>query len=619
MLPKGADTTMSITGLLLLFLTIPRMGTGDIILEETHRLSCKNLHAWKRGEPVTYSRKRVVKIQRAGYSSHRHVFIADDADRVRVKYAKLTYQDGTQVRLPTKLFPAPEDLSVRAFGFNPDLVLVVPGLRDGCILEYTVLKEWVHREHLSVSIPLQSIDAIQNLKVDIALPKQVSVDYTGVELESEPNGNSKSFHLNLHSIDPLNPEPAAPPIRDQLPELHFRASFPTKNTSHLVGPEERLRFLGARLESRKSGFTLDTLRKARKLTEGLTQDMDKIDAVYAFVVEEIRDETIRGDRLLSMDSAVRQTLADPWQKTALLQTFLDFCKIQFQVAFFQPHQLGRIHADNLAFARLLPCLWIPQLDLVLAPYFGIANPQLLPKPMLGTTLFFPGESTPSKNLPLSNHPPSTTEERIDIRVGSGHLAVSQRVTFRGLIHAELENVLDRMTTPELHAFVHSHLASHLPNLDLIRVSYEPGDASALVLEYTCHSTPTIDSEAAVIVPMAFSLLRNYHHLMKTDTRQHPFLLMEEEIHDISWDFHSKDNLDFICSEEKQHFENLFGQTSLEFEKGKSTLTISAHWVQNAVQEDATHVEAFNAFLSAFSANPRPIIVVPAIENTQAGD
>ncbi|CAM2070348.1 DUF3857 domain-containing protein [Sulfidibacter corallicola] len=285
-----------------------------------------------------------------------------------------------------------DDLGKNWYGFEPERVAVVPGLSDGCILEYRIVRKWPVTEPMSQRIFLQNPEPTKQLTFTLRAPKELDphLRVEGASLERASERGQIVYRYARADVPPIHWEPFAPPVYERIPKVWIALPY---SLNHL--PDERdERDLARRFRERKKELnryrrvgSLDIMRQARRLTKGASSREEKLAILYRYVAEEIDDKAVRNQFHDKSTAVLANRYANPFQKTSLLRSFAESLGIETQTAFYLPSEYGRSTNTLRELDAFLPCLIFasPQRTHYLAPYWQSGDMDVLPLSMRART------------------------------------------------------------------------------------------------------------------------------------------------------------------------------------------------------------------------------------------
>jgi cellulose synthase operon protein C len=234
-------------------------------------------------------------------------------------------------------------------------------------------------------VPLQGGEPVSNAEYVLITPKERTFYFDqnipGLTQSSAVSGNQRIYRFAAKEIPALNPEPAMPPWPEVLGSVHVSTY---KNWDDLG------RWYWGLI---KDQFDLDeeTRKLAKKITEGKTTELDKVKAVYKWVIENTRYVALEFGIYGYKPRRCVQTVARGWgdckDKATVIATLLKEIGIKSTIVVTRTRMRGDLRSKIASFAPFDHAIaYVPSLDLYLdgtAEHTGIYE---LPKMDVGAVV-----------------------------------------------------------------------------------------------------------------------------------------------------------------------------------------------------------------------------------------
>jgi tetratricopeptide (TPR) repeat protein len=234
-------------------------------------------------------------------------------------------------------------------------------------------------------VALQGGEPVQNAEYVLITPKERTFYFDqnipGLTQSDSVVGNQRVYRFSAKSIPPLNPEPAMPPWPEVLGSVHVSTY---KNWDDLG------RWYWGLI---KDQFDLDeeTRKLAKKITEGKTTELEKVKAVYKWVIENTRYVALEFGIYGYKPRRCVQTVARGWgdckDKATVIATLLKEIGIKSTIVVTRTRMRGDYRSKLASFAPFDHAIaYVPSLDLYLdgtAEHTGIYE---LPKMDVGAVV-----------------------------------------------------------------------------------------------------------------------------------------------------------------------------------------------------------------------------------------
>lgn len=239
-------------------------------------------------------------------------------------------------------------------------------------------------------VALQGGEPVHNAEYVLITPKDRTFYFDqnipGLTQSSSVSGNQRIYRFGAKSIPALNPEPAMPPWPEVLGSVHVSTY---KNWDDLG------RWYWGLI---KDQFDLDeeTRKLARKITEGKTSELDKVKAVYKWVIENTRYVALEFGIYGYKPRRCVQTVARGWgdckDKATVIVTLLKELGINSTIIVTRTRMRGDFRSKIASFAPFDHAIaYVPSLNLYLdgtAEHTGIYE---LPKMDVGAVVLHVNE------------------------------------------------------------------------------------------------------------------------------------------------------------------------------------------------------------------------------------
>ncbi len=234
-------------------------------------------------------------------------------------------------------------------------------------------------------VPLQGGEPVSNAEYVLITPKERTFYFDqnipGLELSTAVSGNQRVYRFAAKEIPALSPEPAMPPWPEVLGSVHVSTY---KNWDDLG------RWYWGLI---KDQFDLDeeTRKLAKKITEGKKTDLDKVKAVYQWVIDNTRYVALEFGIYGYKPRRCVQTVARGWgdckDKATVIVTLLKELGIDATMVVTRTRMRGDFRSKVASFAPFDHAIaYVPSLDLYLdgtAEHTGIYE---LPKMDVGAVV-----------------------------------------------------------------------------------------------------------------------------------------------------------------------------------------------------------------------------------------
>jgi tetratricopeptide (TPR) repeat protein len=239
-------------------------------------------------------------------------------------------------------------------------------------------------------VPLQGGEPVQNAEYVLITPKDRTFYFDqnipGLTTSDAVSGNQRVYRFSAKNIPALNPEPAMPPWPEVLGSVHV---------STYKSWDDLGRWYWGLV---KDQFDLDdeTRKLAKKITEGKTTELDKVKAVYKWVIENTRYVALEFGIYGYKPRRCVQTVARGWgdckDKATVIATLLKEIGIKSTIVVTRTRMRGDFRSKIASFAPFDHAIaYVPSLKLYLdgtAEHTGIYE---LPKMDVGAVVLHVNE------------------------------------------------------------------------------------------------------------------------------------------------------------------------------------------------------------------------------------
>jgi tetratricopeptide (TPR) repeat protein len=317
---------------------------------------------------------------------------AYEADRqvVQLRGAKVYRSDGKIDEAVEYGEGSADDPSISMYTSARTFYVQFPRLEPGDVVElrYRVDDVTPRNEfgnYFGEIVALQGGEPVQNAEYVLITPKDRTFYFDqnipGLTQANSVQGNQRVYRFSASNIPALNPEPAMPPWPEVLGSVHVSTY---KNWDDLG------RWYWGLI---KDQFDLDeeTRKLAKKITEGKTSELDKVKAVYEWVVENTRYVALEFGIYGYKPRRCVQTVARGWgdckDKATVIVTLLKELGIKSNIVVTRTRMRGDFRSKVSSFAPFDHAIaYVPSLNLYLdgtAEHTGIYE---LPKMDVGAVV-----------------------------------------------------------------------------------------------------------------------------------------------------------------------------------------------------------------------------------------
>jgi tetratricopeptide (TPR) repeat protein len=322
----------------------------------------------------------------------RQYAFAYEADRqvVQLRGAKVYRADGKIDEAVEYGEGSADDPSISMYTSARTFYVQFPRLEPGDVVElrYRVDDVTPRNEfgnYFGEIVALQGGEPVQNAEYVLITPKDRTFYFDqnipGLSQTSSVSGNQRIYRFAANSIPALNPEPAMPPWPEVLGQVHVSTY---KNWDDLG------RWYWGLI---KDQFDLDeeTRKLAKKITEGKTTELDKVKAVYKWVIDNTRYVALEFGIYGYKPRRCVQTVARGWgdckDKATVIVTLLKEIGIPSSIVVTRTRMRGDFRSKISSFAPFDHAIaYVPSLNLYLdgtAEHTGIYE---LPKMDVGAVV-----------------------------------------------------------------------------------------------------------------------------------------------------------------------------------------------------------------------------------------
>jgi len=571
-----------------------RLRAEDRILEE--------ICAWKITKQHTlvcdWSRK--VFIEDVMFTQWNQVVVPDDMQKLFISSAEITYAN-EEKRSLTMMFHKRRNISgLDSFGISGEAVAVFPGLKNGCILSFTIHMEWSQISNKMFSV--LSNTPKDHLTVEITYPRQhlegqladssTFLESAGPVPPFEFINTTRSFNrvavYQWKHLPVFDPEPFGLSPLESGADVFLRLLSPLIKKRSSETPLTAVTFFKERqtiLDHYSVPLNLDVLRMGRKVTKGLSSDVEKLQAIYRFVTMEIRDITDLNLINQAKGNILRDYYGHRYQKISLLRSLLRAAKIPCQPGFFQERSLGVLNEESIFRADLQPLLHIncDGKQYNLAPYLNLDRLDCLPLSMRGAGIVFLNQN---QELTFDTLPDceevDTIREHIVIRMAlQGAWQVRSETSLNGCIKNQIINELQDMSEEEFGRYLKRRFRSRLNDFQLLshRINREKG-----LITCSFSFTPDVLS-ASLGKVLTLEDLQVFPFSSPFDMNQErtqPIRTPSNHVYSTTWLFQEKEFLDIDLFPRLPEMNNVFGSFSMKLDKKDQFAMVSLNRKLNTV-------------------------------------
>lgn len=255
--------------------------TSDVEIISRHTtMKVEDAHTWSSRDTV---KKKILTYAGKKANSELTLDYNPAWATVAVEDVTVTQQDGTVKKLEAQeinTLDAAWVSSAPRYPGGKTLVVALPGVEMGALVEYTIVQTARKRPMLSLAHAFATSERLNDytlvLDFPAALRPKLRVDFSGHVVTEEKNDRRISTYT-WRNLEPVAREPAAPPMFVEFPDLILStgdwAAY-AKAVQQALAP---------RLANQPA-----TAAKAKELTAGLTDPVAKIIAIRDFVAKQIR-------------------------------------------------------------------------------------------------------------------------------------------------------------------------------------------------------------------------------------------------------------------------------------------------------------------------------------------
>lgn len=318
-----------------------------------------------------------------------------DRQLVQLRGAKVYRADGKVDEAVEYGEGSADDPSISMYTSARTFYVQFPRLEPGDVVElrYRVDDVTPRNEfgnYFGEIVALQGGEPVSNAEYVLITPKQRTFYFDqnipGLSQTDTVSGNQRIYRFAAKEIPALNPEPSMPPWPEVLGSVHVSTY---KNWDDLG------RWYWGLI---KDQFDLDeeTRKLAKKITEGKTTELDKVKAVYKWVIENTRYVALEFGIYGYKPRRCVQTVARGWgdckDKATVIVTLLKELGIKSTIVVTRTRMRGDFRSNIASFAPFDHAIaYVPSLDLYLdgtAEHTGIYE---LPKMDVGAVVLHVNE------------------------------------------------------------------------------------------------------------------------------------------------------------------------------------------------------------------------------------
>lgn len=312
---------------------------------------------------------------------------------------------------------------------------------------------------------LQGLDPMANAEYVLSTPKSrkiyVDVQHPGLERQTSTSGGRTIHRFFAKTVPAVQPEPEMPPLSEVLGFVHV---------STYATWEELGRWYWGLV---KDQFDLDdeTRKLARRITEGKTTDLEKVSAVYDWVIRNTRYVALEFGIYGYKPRRCVQTVARGWgdckDKATVIVTLLKELGIPSTLVVLRTRLRGDFRSRLPSFAPFDHAIaYVPSLGLFLDGTAEHTGPMELPRMDLGALGLFVGpEGTELRVLPNADPEKNFVRRSVTARLSpNGEARLELDYETSGFVSAEWRRRYHAQAT--LRARVSSDLGGEYPGFEL---------------------------------------------------------------------------------------------------------------------------------------------------------
>jgi hypothetical protein len=365
------------------------------------------------------------------------------SEELQIPYVRVRKRDGNVVVIETDVVQRPPDGVTKEYDYDQRRVRI-PGLAVGDLVEYDVIRV--------IRLPLgpgefcvqhsfePSIVDHEQLEIDVPGNRDVRVkNVISVESWQTNDGSRKVYHWENSSPGP-HQVTAIPFVPGRTPDVQV-SSFASW---------EQVGRWDSELTRRHSVPTPEVKAKADKLTNGLSSDIEKVEALYDFTAKKIRYVSlvslgVGGYEPKSAAETMRDGYGDCKDKTALLIALLKAENLNASsVLVSADRKVDMDMPSPWPFDHAIAMVQLGKEEIWMDPSSAVLPFKMLVYPLRDKEgLVIPSEGTPYfKKTPVDPPVPNTWSEEIEGNLGeNGTLDATVRITARGDAELPLRQAL----------------------------------------------------------------------------------------------------------------------------------------------------------------------------------
>ncbi len=550
---------------------------ADQIILEHHSIKVSETSA-------SHQITRSIQIDKAANSSFRRMVIDADYPQNQIKI-KITEPNGQHRTLIVNLIEMNERVSNLQFGYGGRKVAAIPGLVDGCRLDYSIIKRWSFPP-LFFRIPKRSGLTKESLIIDLEC--QDKLRYTA----SEPSlGKQKRrLHFEFDDLEEIRLHPWSPPIDDLAPPLYL-----IRADKKSLSAESRFSLMNAGIKQYRSTVGLAEIRLARLLTKRCSNDLESINKLYAYVSDSLRTEFAAHSEKVDSDYVLVLNAAHPAQKTSLLWSLLDAKDIKAEIAFFKPSSLGSAYREHMDVNPTLPMLIciVGSQKYFLAPYFGIELGQMADEMLAADYVHLIDGKVAWDRLPLQNEENLVFEEAvIDLQSHRARVSIELRGSARShwrnatrsLAPVQLDSAISDLIAPAFRGCSVKNIR-HDDQEKVVRIAYE-------IVDHAVGAGPWFLESLTSFAP--------FKALPPTHMQNSPMRVLDQSAYTFALSFESERTLALSLTE--SNLENNAGMCQLQRElDGSIVLKFERQPINELAGVRTEVIELSSAWVEAHSA------------------
>lgn len=529
-----------------------------------------------------------------------------DRQMVELRGARVYHVNGrTDEAIESGEAPA-DDSSISMYTSARTFYIQFPRLEPGDVVELRYRVEDVtprneFADYFGDLVYLQSEDPVANAEYVLLTPKQRHMNFdtnlgSRVVHETRENGEQRVDRFFAKALEPIDPEPEMPPF----PEVAGFVHASTFDSWQSMG-KWYWGFVRDQLDTDE-----ETRRLAQRIIGNATTDLDKVKAVYRWVVENTRyvglEFGVYGYKPYRAVQTVTRGWGDCKDKASAITTLLGTVGVEASLVIVRTQLRGEFHSKIASLAAFDHAIvYIPSLDLYLdgtAEGTGIHELPVMDQGALGLQIHR-GEPV-LVTLPDHSRNENRLERQVTIRLnreGGGRAELTLQVA--GASASRWRHQFEAAATRRER--LGADIANEFPGFVV-----DPG-ADGVVAE----GLDDIDRDVKVAVKGSSPLLgrregngvslpvSSHPRLVPTfaslSTRKHDVRLLGLPIRSDSFTIHLAPGQKFVSVPTPSHSEGTFGSYSLTVDEQPSAITVKSRLSLSKKRITPAEYPAFRAF------------------------